>query len=304
MLRRNHSRLVAQELIHRRSIHNFTGIEDVFRIPGVFDSTEKLIVLFPHHQRNKCRAYPTVSMFAGQRTLVFLHQLGRCKRNLIKLLYILGLFQIQNRSHVDLTCSGVGIVNRILVESFQNLIQLVDVIRQVLDIHSSIFNTCYSLGVARNVAQESQTSCTKRPSRSHSSRLNDRVGIAIATCFQVVYKRLPFGHGFFQCFSPKLDHQNRLRITLDEIAVFGVFDTFLGTVQDDFIHQFHRSRRMLHSDLSGFHAFVDTFKMRRYYDFHWIWKRIEADFDFGGESQSSLRTRQQLTEVEFFLSFK
>ena len=303
MFRGDHARLIPQRSIHRSSIYNFSRIENIVRIPGVLDPTKKLVVIFPNHHGNKRCSYPSVPVLPAEGAFVFFHQLGRSFGDFVKLLHIFLFFEVQNGTHVDFPSPGMGIVNRILVEPTENFIKFVDVVRQILNIHRSIFNTGYGLGIPWNISQQTQSSCTKRPSGCYMGRFYNWIGITVAGFFEVSNQGLPFSQGFFQSFATELYHKNRFGISLHKIPVFAVFNTFFGTVQNDFIHQFHCRHLMLHGHLCGLHALMNGLKMGGHHNFHRIRQRIQKQFDLRGQSQGTLRTRKQLAEVERFSPF-
>ena len=58
--------------VHRWSVDNLAGVENIFRIPNAFQLADQLIIVIAYHLWDKLTAQSSISMFTRKRAVVFL----------------------------------------------------------------------------------------------------------------------------------------------------------------------------------------------------------------------------------------
>src|SRR5690606_11188341 len=102
--------LLAREFMRRGRIGDLTGVEGVLRVEGSLHLLQDLVVLLAYHLFSVLPSQSSVTVFPTHRAAVLLHEFSNVFGNFSEEDHVLLLFQVQDRSQVQLSRPGVGVV--------------------------------------------------------------------------------------------------------------------------------------------------------------------------------------------------
>ena len=94
---------MAQRGIHRRGVHDLSGVEDVPGIKYCLHLAHQLVTMVTDHQWDELAAQPSVTMFSAQGPSVFFHEMCDVGRDITKHFLSLRRLEIEEWSGVKFT---------------------------------------------------------------------------------------------------------------------------------------------------------------------------------------------------------
>ena len=158
--------LVSQHGVHGRGIDDLAGVENIFRVPALFDLAHEQVILLADHLRDELAAKPAVAVFAAEGAAVFFDEGGDFSGNGAEEVVAFFGFQVDDRPQVDLAAAGMGVVDGVKSIFFEDLVEVADISRQVLHVNSGIFDHRDGLVVAGEVAEEAEAGFAEVPDLS------------------------------------------------------------------------------------------------------------------------------------------
>ena len=157
----------AQELVHRRRIHDLVQVEDPLRIPAAFQAAHHLIHLRAIHQRNELTPQTPVTVFAAQAALVCADQPGRTLRDLAELALSLVGLEVEDRAQMQFARTDMAVIDAIQAHLIQDGLEFRQISWQALRGDGRVFDDADRPRVALHAAQHTQARLAQFPDLAH-----------------------------------------------------------------------------------------------------------------------------------------
>jgi len=261
--------------------------------------TDQLVVVFAQHKGDELSADAAIAVFSTEGTPVFAYQSGQIGHQVAEDLHITGIFQVQQRSEMNLSGGDMGVIDAGKAVFFKDHFEFRDIIGKKFRMHGGILESWHSFSFTRNVGQHPQSGRAQSPHLFDGvGACDQRKGVAQSGLLHVADHGIAGVQQFLFGVKSQLDHQDGPGVSFHEETVFALFNILLGALQDDVVHQLHRPWLVLQCDQVGLERLLEGAEMGADQSHMFGRQRNEVYLDALHEDQGSLGAGQQFAEVE------